>query len=46
VMGALVRARIAILHLHESPVRDPGKWPKRAAEYLAIATCAAPHLDR
>jgi len=44
-IGAFVRARIAILHLQESPVRDPGKWPKRAAEYLAIATRAAQHLD-
>jgi aminoglycoside phosphotransferase family enzyme len=44
VIGAFVRARIAILHLQESPVRDPGKWPKRAAEYLAIATGAAQHL--
>jgi len=46
VIGALVRARIAILHLEESPIRDPGKWPKRAAEYLAIATRASQHLDR
>jgi aminoglycoside phosphotransferase family enzyme len=46
VIGALVRARIAILHLQESPVRDPEKWPRRAAEYLAIATRAAHHLDR
>jgi aminoglycoside phosphotransferase family enzyme len=46
VIGALVRARIAILHLQESPVRDPAKWPKRAAEYLAIATRASQHLDR
>ena len=46
VIGALVRARIAILHLQESPVRDPEKWPRRAAEYLAIATRAAQHLDR
>jgi uncharacterized protein len=45
VIGAMVRARIAILHLQESPIRDPGKWPKRAAEYLAIATRAAIHLD-
>jgi aminoglycoside phosphotransferase family enzyme len=45
VIGAFVRARIAILHLQESPVRDPGKWPKRALEYLAIATRAAQHLD-
>jgi len=46
VIGALVRARIAILHLQESPVRDPEKWPKRAAEYLAIATRASQNLDR
>ena len=45
-IGALIRARIAILHLQESPVRDPAKWPKRAAEYLRIATRAAQHLDR
>jgi aminoglycoside phosphotransferase family enzyme len=45
-IGALIRARIAILHLWESPVRDPAKWPRRAAEYLAIATRAAEHLDR
>jgi aminoglycoside phosphotransferase family enzyme len=36
-IGALVRARIALLHLREKPVRDPKKWPKRAAEYLEIA---------
>ena len=45
-IGALIRARIAILHLWESPVRDPAKWPTRAAEYLAIATRASKHLDR
>jgi len=45
-IGALIRARIAILHLGESPVRDPAKWPRRAAEYLAIATHAAQHLGR
>jgi uncharacterized protein len=45
-IGALIRARIAILHLQESPVRDRTKWPKGAAEYLAIATRAAQHLDR
>ena len=26
------------LHLQESPARDPGKWRKQAAEYLALAT--------
>jgi aminoglycoside phosphotransferase family enzyme len=36
-IGAFIRARIAILHLQDAPVRDPAKWPKRAAEYLAIA---------
>ena len=45
-IGALIRARIAILHLQESPVRDRTKWPKRAAEYLAIATRTAQHLER
>ena len=44
-IGAFVRARIAILHLQESSVRDPAKWPKRAAEYLAIAIRSAQHLD-
>jgi aminoglycoside phosphotransferase family enzyme len=42
---ALVRARIAILHLREPRLRDREKWPKRAAEYLAIASRAAQHLD-
>ena len=37
-IGTLIRARIAILHLEEAPVRDPAKWPKGAAEYLAIAS--------
>jgi aminoglycoside phosphotransferase family enzyme len=46
VIRALIRARIAILHLQESPIRDPAKWPKRAAEYLRIATRASQHLDR
>jgi aminoglycoside phosphotransferase family enzyme len=36
-IAAFVRARLAVLHLQETPVRDPEKWPKRAAEYLAIA---------
>ena len=45
-IGALIRARIAILHLRESPVRDPAKWPKRAAEYLRIAGREGLHLGR
>jgi uncharacterized protein len=36
-LAALIRARIAILHLREVPVRDPAKWPPRAADYLEIA---------
>jgi uncharacterized protein len=43
-LSALIRARIAILHLHERPVRDPQKWPQRAAQYLAIATRQTRHL--
>jgi hypothetical protein len=43
-IGALIRARITTLHLEEAPVRDPAKWPKAAAEYLAIASRAAHHL--
>jgi uncharacterized protein len=45
-IGALIRARIAILHLRELPVRDPAKWPKRAGEYLSIACREARHLGR
>lgn len=44
-IGALIRARIAILHLQETPVRDPAKWPKRAAEYLEVARRECRHLD-
>ena len=44
-IGALIRARIAILHLQERPVRGPLKWPKRAAEYLEIARRECQHLD-
>jgi len=44
-IGALIRARIAILHLQEMPVRDPAKWPKRAADYLEIALRECRHLD-
>ena len=36
-LSALIRARIAILHLREHPVREPAKWPRRAARYLTIA---------
>ena len=44
-VNALIRARIAILHLRETPVRDPAKWPRRAAEYLAIASRMMRRLD-
>jgi aminoglycoside phosphotransferase family enzyme len=30
-INSLIRARIAILHLQDVPVRDPAKWPRRAA---------------
>ena len=43
-IGAKVRARIAILHLQETPMRDPAKWPKRAAEYLEVARRECRHL--
>jgi aminoglycoside phosphotransferase family enzyme len=43
-IGALIRARIAILHLQERPVREPAKWPKRAAAYLGFACREARHL--
>ncbi|MDQ0390297.1 hypothetical protein [Labrys monachus] len=33
---ALVRARISIRHLLDPVVREPGKWPARSADYLAI----------
>jgi aminoglycoside phosphotransferase family enzyme len=45
-INALIRARIAILHLKDAPVRDPEKWPKRAGEYLAIANWETRHLGR
>jgi aminoglycoside phosphotransferase family enzyme len=44
-IGAMIRARIAMLHLLEFPVRDPEKWPKVATEYLAIAGHAVRRLD-
>jgi aminoglycoside phosphotransferase family enzyme len=44
-IAALIRARIAILHLQETPLRDPAKWPKRAAEYLEIARRECRRLD-
>jgi uncharacterized protein len=43
-IAALIRARLAILHLREVPARDPAKWPKRATEYLTIAMRAARQL--
>ena len=44
-IAAFVRARLAILHLQEFPVRNPAKWSKRAAEYLVIAIREMQHLD-
>lgn len=34
---ALLRARIALLHLKEPVLRDPGKWRPLARRYLALA---------
>jgi aminoglycoside phosphotransferase family enzyme len=45
-IGALIRARIAILHLRDERVRDRMKWTQRAADYLAIAARHAARLDR
>ena len=45
-LNALIRARIAILHLREVPVREPAKWPARAAEYLGIAARQCRYLAR
>lgn len=45
-VGALIRARIAILHLRDERVRDRTKWTRRAADYLAIAGRHAARLGR
>jgi aminoglycoside phosphotransferase family enzyme len=34
---ALLRARLAIAHLRDEDVREPGKWRPRALEYLSLA---------
>jgi aminoglycoside phosphotransferase family enzyme len=34
---ALLRARLAIAHLRDDDVREPGKWRPRALEYLSLA---------
>lgn len=44
-LRALVRARIAVRHLAEEPVRTPGRWPRQAAEYLRLADRAAAELS-
>jgi uncharacterized protein len=44
-VSALIRARLAILHLQERPVRDPQKWPARAAQYLGIADRETRQID-
>jgi uncharacterized protein len=45
VISAFIRVPIAILHLQETPVRDPVKWPKRVTEYLEIARRECRHFD-
>jgi aminoglycoside phosphotransferase family enzyme len=39
---ALLRAKIALWHLHEDHVDRPGSWIARAREYLALARRHAP----
>ncbi|WP_342238579.1 hypothetical protein [Inquilinus sp. OTU3971] len=43
-LRALVRARIAVRHLTETPNRAPERWPRQAAEYLRLADRAAAEL--
>ncbi|WP_342239431.1 hypothetical protein [Inquilinus sp. OTU3971] len=43
-LRALVRARIAVRHLMEEPIRAPERWPRQAAEYLRLADRAAAEL--
>jgi aminoglycoside phosphotransferase family enzyme len=42
---ATLRARLAIAHLYEAQPRTPEKWPRRAAEYLALAERGARELE-
>lgn len=44
-LRALVRARIAVRHLIEEPIRTPERWPRQAAEYLRLADRAAVELS-
>lgn len=44
-LRALVRARIAVRHLTETPNRTPERWPRQAAEYLRLADRAAAELS-
>jgi aminoglycoside phosphotransferase family enzyme len=42
---ASLRARLAIAHLFEAHPRTPEKWPRRTAEYLALADKSARKLE-
>jgi aminoglycoside phosphotransferase family enzyme len=42
---ATLRARLAIAHLLEAHPRTPEKWPRLAAEYLALAERSARELE-
>lgn len=42
---ALLRARLAILHLRDEEVRDQEKWRPRTLDYLALAEAHARRLD-
>ncbi len=41
---ALLRARLALAHLEETPVRKPGQWRPLASWYLGCAEAAASRL--
>lgn len=41
---ALLRARLAILHLRDAHVDEPGKWRPRTLEYLELAAAYAGRL--
>jgi aminoglycoside phosphotransferase family enzyme len=46
IYRALLRARLSIAHLLEPDPRTPGKWPRQARSYLALAARDARRLDR
>jgi hypothetical protein len=43
---AMLRARLSIAHLADPHPRTPGKWPRLARTYLALARKDAARLER